>query len=227
MTIKGVIEGIANWIGITLSRISAFIDSDEFDKFIRNLVAWIESAVLWFGEVIARLVVVVTRLVKSDGFRDGVSRGRKLLILACNQALRGGEWIARWLHAIATSEFVKTGLATTADLFYLCLPKPRQQMIAGASFVFIVMILVLSLPESEPTETVPEIASIESLPATPSIDTGPEIKRIVSGLPEFREIPAGRERKAAFFGYFLPIVEKQNRSILTSRQKLADWYLNR
>jgi Bax protein len=227
MTIKGIVEGIANWIGATLSRISAFIDSDEFDKFIRKLVTWIESAVLWFGEVIARLATVVARFVKSDSFRDGVRRGRELVILACHKALRGAEWVARWLHAIATSEFVKTGIATTADLFYLCLPKPRQQMIAGASLVFIVMILVLSLPESEPTETVPETASIESLPEATGLELGPEIKRIVSGLPEFREIPAGRERKAAFFGYFLPIVEKQNRSILTTRQELADWYLNR
>ena len=227
MTIKGVIEGIANWIGVTLSRISAFIDSDEFGKFCRNLVTRVESAVLWFGEVIAGIAVAVARFVKSDSFRDGVRRGRKLVILACNQALRGGEWIARWLYSIATSEFVKTGIATAADLFYLCLPKPRQQMIAAASIVFIVMILVLSLPESERTETVPETASIESLPETTGLELGPEIKRIVSGLPEFREIPAGRERKAAFFGYFLPIVETQNRSILTTRQKLADWYLKR
>jgi Bax protein len=179
---------------------------------------------------------VVTRLVKSDGFRDGVSRGRKLLILACNQALRGFEWIARWLHAIATSEFVKTGIATVADLFYLCLPKPRQQLIALVSVLFIVMLLVLLVPESERTEkvpetasieSIPETASIESIPATPSIDTGPEIERIVSGMPDFREAPAGRERKAAFFGYFLPIIEEQNREILNTRQKLTDWYLNR
>jgi Bax protein len=227
MTIKGVIESIANWIRGTGSRINAFINSDEFNKFIRKLLAWIESAVLWFGEVIAGLVVVVTRFVKSDSFRDGVRRGRKLVILACNQTLRGGEWIARWLYSIATSEFVKTGIATAADLFYLCLPKPRQQMIAAASFVFIVMILVLSLPESERTETVPETASIESLPETTGLELGPEIKRIVSGLPEFREIPAGRERKAAFFGYFLPIVEKENETILKIRQRLHDWHQNR
>jgi Bax protein len=222
-----VIEDIANGVRGTVSRANVFINSEEFSKFIRNLVTWIESAVLWSGEVVARLAAVVARFVKSDGFRDGVRRGRELFILACSVAFRAGEWIARWLYAIATSEFVKTGIATAADLFYLCLPKPRQQIIAGVSFVFILMILVLSLPEPEPIETVPETASIDSLPGTTSIDTGPEIKRIVSGLPEFREIPAGRERKAAFFGYFLPIVEKQNRSILTTRQKLADWYLHR
>ena len=236
MTIKGVIEGIANWIGVTLSRISTFIDSDEFAKFCRNLVTRVESVVLWFGEVVGRLATVVARFVKSDSFKDGVRRGRKLIVLACNQALRGFEWIARWLHAIATSEFVKTGIATVADLFYLCLPKPRQQLIALVSVLFIVMLLVLLVPESERTEKIPETASIESIPATPSIDTGsatpsidtgPEIERIVSGMPDFREVPAGRERKAAFFGYFLPIVEKQNGDILKTRQRLADWYLNR
>ena len=215
-----MIEGIANGVRGTVSRTNVFINSEEFSKFIRHLVIWIESAILWFGEVIARFV-------RSDGFRDGVRRGRKLLILASNQALRGVEWIARWLYVAASSEFVKTGIATTADLFYLCLPKPHQRIIAGASIVFIVMFLVLLVPESERAEKAPETTSIESLPETTAIDSGPEIKRIVSGLPEFREIPAGRERKAAFFGYFLPIVEKQNRSILTSRQKLADWYLNR
>ena len=227
MTIKGVIEGIANWIGVTLSRISAFIDSDEFDKLCRKLVTWVEPAVLWFGEVIAGIVVVVARFVKSDNFKDAVSRGRELVILAYSQALRGCEWIGRWLYAIVTSEFVNTGIETAADLFYLCLPKPRQQLIALVSVLFIVIVLVWSVPESERTEKIPETTSIESIPAPPSIDTGPEIKRIVSGLPEFREIPAGRERKAAFFGYFLPIVETQNRSILTTRQKLADWYLSR
>ena len=227
MRIKGVIEGIANWIGVTLSRISAFIDSDEFGKFCRNLVTRVESAVLWLGEVVGRLATVVVRCVNSDSFKDGVRRGRKLVVLAYNQALRGGEWIARWLHAIVTSEFVKTGVATVADLFYLCLPKPRQQLIALVSVLFIVILVVLSVPESERTEKVPETASIESIPAPPSIDTGSEIKRIVSGLPDFREAPAGRERKAAFFGYFLPIIEKQNREILKTRQNLADWYLSR
>ena len=222
-----MIEGIANGVRGTVSRTNVFINSDDFSKFIRHLVFWIESAVLWFGEVIAGLAVVVARFVKSDGFRDVVRRGRILLILACKQAMRGGEWIARWLYALVTSEFTRTGIATAADLFYLCLPKPRQQIIAGASVLFIVMLLVLSVPETEPTEKIPGTTSIESLPTTPSIDTGLEIKRIVSGLPEFREIPAGRERKAAFFGYFLPIVETQNRSILETRQKLADWYLNR
>ena len=227
MTIKGVIEGIVNWIGVTLSRISAFIDSEEFDKLYRKLMTRVESVVLWLGEVVGRLATVVARFVKSDSFKDGVRRGRKLIVLACNQALRGFEWIARWLHAIATSEFVKTGIATVADLFYLCLPKPRQQLIALVSVLFIVILVVLLVPESERTEKVPEIASIKSIPAPPSIETGPEIKRIVSGMPEFGEIPAGRERKAAFFGYFLPIVEKQNQEILKTRQNLADWYLNR
>ncbi|MCP4331038.1 MAG: flagellar biosynthesis protein FlgJ [Gammaproteobacteria bacterium] len=46
-------------------------------------------------------------------------------------------------------------------------------------------------------------------------------------MPNFGDIPAGRERKAAFFGYFLPIVENQNRAILATRGKLNDWHQNR
>jgi Bax protein len=245
MTIKGVIVGIANWIRRTVSRIGAFLTSDEFNKFIHGLVTWIESAVLWLGEKITGLVVVVARFVKSDSFRDGIRRGREQVILACDQALRGVKWVAHWLYAMATSGFVKTGIATTADLIHLCLPKRCQRMIAAASIIFVVMVLVFLVPESERTEQVPETASIKSVPETTGTKSVPEttgtksvpettgtksglqIKRITSGMPDFAEIPAGRERKAAFFGYFLPIVEKENETILKTRQRLHDWHQNR
>jgi len=227
VTITRVAESIANWISETVSRIRAYIASDEFRKFIRRLVTWIESAVLWFGEVIAGLVSVGRRFVKSDGFRNGVRSGRDLAVVARNKALRSGEWITHQLYVIATSEFVKTGIATTADLFYVCLPKPRQQVIAAAALVFIAMLLVVLVPESERTDPVPETASIESLPESTVIDSGLVIESIESRIPNFAEVPAGRERKAAFFGYFLPIVEKENRAILKTRQRLDDWYQDR
>jgi len=80
--------------------------------------------------------------------------------------------------------------------------------------------------ESEQIETAPETTTIESVPDIPGIESGSEITRIVTGMPNFGEIPAGRERKAAFFGYFLPIIEKQNLAIQKTRQRLRDWYQN-
>ena len=132
------------------------------------------------------------------------------------QCLRGINWIARWLHRIANSKIVQTGIQTTADTFDLYLPKLSQRIIA-ATVIFLVA-LVLVFPWSEPEQT--EIAPQQK-------ETASGITRIVSGMPKFGEIPAGRERKAAFFGYFLPIVENENRSILSTRKKLKTWYQNR
>ena len=42
--------------------------------------------------------------------------------------------------------------------------------------------------------------------------------------PEFSDIEAGATRKAAFFNYFLPIIEKQNQQILSNRKQLLHWY---
>ena len=225
----GVIEAIANWTARIFSRLRDFVTSARFNNFIRKLVIWIESAVLWSGNALAGLAGALIRFSKSDTFKDGARLGRDWLILVRDKALNASRWIGSWLYAIATSEYVKTGVATAADLFELCLPKPGQKLIALASFVVIVFVLVLlgSGPESERIETDPEITGIEPGPEIARIETVPEITSIVSGMPNFGEIPAGRERKAAFFGYFLPIVDNQNRAIQNTRRRLHDWYQNR
>jgi Bax protein len=227
MPVRGVIEAAANWIGEILSRLHDFVTSAGFKDFVRKVVAWIESAVLWAGNALAGLAIATSRLVKTEAFRDGVRLGRDLLILARKRALSGTRWIGSWLCAIASSEHVKTGIETSADLFELCLPKPRQKLIAVASFVVIVLVMVLPGSESERIGTGPETTAIESGPEVTRIESGPEITGIESGMPNFGEIPAGRERKAAFFGYFLPIVDNQNRAIQKTRQRLHDWYQNR
>jgi Bax protein len=80
----------------------------------------------------------------------------------------------------------------------------------------------LSWPEAEQKEAVPGPEEMVSGLKQPV----PAVRRIVSEMPDFEEIPAGRERKAAFFGYLLPIIENQNRAILATREKLDDWYQN-
>lgn len=45
-------------------------------------------------------------------------------------------------------------------------------------------------------------------------------------VPDFAEYPAGTERKNAFFGYFLPIVQQRNAEILETREQLQQWREN-
>jgi Bax protein len=44
-----------------------------------------------------------------------------------------------------------------------------------------------------------------------------------SGVPDFDEYEAGAERKEAFFGYFLPIIQEENEEIAEARENLVAW----
>lgn len=45
--------------------------------------------------------------------------------------------------------------------------------------------------------------------------------------PDFKAIPAGKERKNAFFNYFLPIVEFRNNQLLVLREEVVELYAQR
>ena len=222
MTITAVIDSVTQLIGDIASGFRAFVSSDDFKKFRQKIAAWFESAVLWFVNAIIGLAVAIARFSKSDSFRDGVRRARDLVARGYQQGLRGIERIARGPLGIASSEAVETAVATTADLFELVLPKSSQRTSALVAVFIVSIILILSWPDAEQKEAVPGPEEMVSGLKQPV----PVVKRIVSEMPDFEEIPAGRERKAAFFGYFLPIIENQNRAILATREKLDDWYQN-
>ena len=50
---------------------------------------------------------------------------------------------------------------------------------------------------------------------------------IEPSLPAFSDYRAGEERKQAFFDYFLPLVQQENREVLESREALQQWYADR
>lgn len=45
-----------------------------------------------------------------------------------------------------------------------------------------------------------------------------------SGAPDFEDYEAGTERKEAFFGYFLPIIQEENEQIAEVREELVNWH---
>lgn len=47
---------------------------------------------------------------------------------------------------------------------------------------------------------------------------------LIPRTPDFSQYPAGKERKQAFFSYFLPIIQQQNTDILAKRAQLLDWH---
>jgi Bax protein len=229
MTITAVIDSITQFIGDTVFGIRRFVSSAEFKSFQQKVSTSFETAVLWLANVIIGLAVAIIRFLKSDSFRDGVRRARDLAILSYQQGLRGIKWVADRPLGIAINEAVKTGVATTADLFELLLPKSSQR-VSGIVAIFVVSVILIFLwPQAEQMETlsVPEETVSEPEETVSGLkQPAPAVTAVVSGMPEFREFPAGRERKSAFFGYFLPIIENQNRSILATREKLDDWYQN-
>ena len=229
MTFLLVIDSITQFIGDAAFATRSFVGSAEFKSFLQKIRTVFETVVLWLANVIIGLAVALVRFLKSDSFRDGVRRAREQATQGYQQGLRGIKWIADQPIGIAISEAVKTGVATTADLFELLLPKSSQR-ISGIVAIFVVLIILLFLwPQAEQKETVSVPEETVSEPEETVIgpkQPAPAITPIVSGMPDFKEFPAGRERKAAFFGYFLPIVENQNRAILAVREKLDDWYQN-
>jgi Bax protein len=222
MIITAVIDSITQFIGDTASSIRVFVSSDDFKKLRRKIGTWFESALLWLANVIIGLAVAIVRYLKSDSFRDGVRRARDLATRGYQQGLRGIKWVADQPLGIATGEAFKTGVATTADLFELFLPKSSQRKSAIVAILIVSIILLFLWPQAEQMETV----SVPEETVSGLIQPPPAVTPIVSGMPDFEEFPAGRERKAAFFGYFLPIIENQNRAILATREKLDDWYQN-
>ncbi|MDI9243879.1 glucosaminidase domain-containing protein [Marinobacter sp. CHS3-4] len=45
-----------------------------------------------------------------------------------------------------------------------------------------------------------------------------------SSVPDFKDYEAGSERKDAFFGYFLPIIQEENAKIAEIREELLAWH---
>ena len=154
MTITAVIDSITQFIGDIASGFRAFVSSDDFKKFRQKVGTWFESTLLWIANAIIGLAVAIVRFLKSDSFRDGVRRARDLATLGYQQGLRGIKWIADRPLGIAISESVKTGVATTADLFELFLPKSSQRISAIVAIFVVSIILVFLWPQAERTETV-------------------------------------------------------------------------
>lgn len=46
-------------------------------------------------------------------------------------------------------------------------------------------------------------------------------------VPDFRQIPEGKERKSVFFSYFRPLIEEHNQSIRHVRGRLKTWFEHR
>ena len=61
MSVIAVIEAIAKWSSGVISRLRDFVGSAAFKAFIRKVVAWIESAVLWSGNAIAGVAGATVR----------------------------------------------------------------------------------------------------------------------------------------------------------------------
>ena len=55
--------------------------------------------------------------------------------------------------------------------------------------------------------------------ATPKLASG--------AVPNFKAIPAGSQRKQAFFSYFLPLIEQRNQELTELRAQITDLYHNR
>ena len=223
MTTHRVIVAIKNWLGGIKSAITVFFESDGFKNFLSCIATRSEAAVQWFADAVGRLVDAIIKFIGSDGFKNGVERCKQIVLTASKEFLNGIRWVIGWTigwaHKMATSETARNALATATGLLNRYLPKREQQALALASIVIIAFLLVLWTSDSKQTEPLPELTK-----TTPEKSkTAPEVTLMKSGIPDFEMIPAGRERKAAFFGYFLPLVNDQNQSIEKTRQKLNDW----
>ena len=75
-------------------------------------------------------------------------------------------------------------------------------------------------PETPDEKVIPEKIVIPKEPLVP------ELPRFTD-VPNFKEFAAGQARKDAFFGYFLPLIEAKNKTILTFRQVLLQWNAER
>lgn len=169
----------------------------------------VSRAVSGFADTVGRLVDATIRIIKSDGFSSGVKRARAFVSRIVNKSLYPIKWIA-------DSGSVKKVVRSVLNLFTRRLPKKGQQTIAVVSIVVFAIVLVLLVPDPDQPETQPREESKQ-----------PVISTTKSALPNFSEIPAGRERKAAFFEYFLALIEDHNRTIQKNRTKLVNWAQNK
>ena len=208
---------IKQWIKRVIAVITAFVNSDGLKNFLFNVVALIKLAVLTIANAIGRLVITIYSFIKSDRFKHGVRCVRVFVTRIYKKCVEGIKWAAngKWLKKVLTP---------ILNLFNRCLPKPGQQKIAILSIFIIAILLVLLIPASEQPSIpapVPTQTTIKPEGKPPVISTSK------SEMPNFSEIPAGRERKAAFFGYFLSIINDHNQTIQKNRKKLISWLKNK
>ena len=89
----------------------------------------------------------------------------------------------------------------------------RWRLCLVGAFVFILTIAVSACDTGPETASGPEA---ERVSVPPEIESGTEIKP----MPAFHEIPAGPERKQAFFNYLAPIVRDINSEVEKRREAL-------
>ena len=81
-----------------------------------------------------------------------------------------------------------------------------------------------------PTEHPTNLDPLEHGPAGSSAvnnhfaETNPSTSTYPPETPDFVNFPIGGPRKAAFYNYFYPIIERENRRILSIRNKILNFF---
>ena len=84
----------------------------------------------------------------------------------------------------------------------------------------LLLVLFIGVLHDEPE--IPQEKVIPEKIVAPKEPIVAELPRLTD-VPDFKDFAAGQPRKDAFFGYFLPLIEAKNKTILTFRQILLKW----
>lgn len=219
--IKTAIQTVQTFARERWKAVDDFIKSDDF----KNRVSAARKIIL---DTVATTKTTVVRIIESEKFRHylNLSRSKSSFLL---------KWIVKTAKLLFRRQTFDKLVSLTKSLFTR---QTFDKFVSKAKIVFatiqhnvvehkrlsaavaVLLLAFLIWPEQ------PE-PPIQTTSLTPEKTSSKEKSLTISKIvPDFGKFAAGQPRKNAFFNYFSPLIEKNNRSIIESRKALLVWYEN-
>lgn len=211
-TVRGFTYGL-------IKAVTGFIKSDDFKNRI-------SAAIKFILDTVTKIKTAIVRFIESEKFRYYLNLFRTKTSLLSEWIVKTAKFFFRrqtlekivsLAQLICSRQTFDKFIAQTKTYFSIILQSivEHKRLSAAVAVLFLVILIWPGEPELpvQTTSITPKRISTKDKPVT------------INGIaPDFGKFDAGPPRKAAFFDYFSPLIEKKNGSVVKSRQALLTWH---
>jgi Bax protein len=213
--IKTTTQMVRDFTDELIKAVTGFMKADDFKNKI-------SAAVKFIFDTVTKIQVAIVRFIESEKIRHYLNNFRTKTSLLLEQIVKAAKFFFRrqtlgkivsLATLIGSRQTFDRFIAQTKTYFVIILQSiVVHKRLSAAVAVFLLVILIWPGEPDQPVQT----TSI-----TPKrISTTDKPVMINEIVPDFGKFDAGQPRKAAFFDYFSPLIEKRNGSVVKSRQAL-------